>query len=103
MSGVAGALSGAADLHDEDERFWYLEHAGACEEARGETVAHVYERGVWRGDPAVHPQVESYWGNVNTIGIRSCCYEGKRVAETLAADYIREYDVDVRMVRIFNT
>ena len=55
------------------------------------------------GDPAVHPQVESYWGNVNTIGIRSCYDEGKRVAETLAADYIREYDVDVRMVRIFNT
>ena len=55
------------------------------------------------GDPTVHPQVESYWGNVNTIGIRSCYDEGKRVAETLAADYIREYDTDVRMVRIFNT
>ena len=55
------------------------------------------------GDPAVHPQVESYWGNVNTIGIRSCYDEGKRVAETFVADYIREYDVDVRMVRIFNT
>ena len=55
------------------------------------------------GDPAVHPQVESYWGNVNTIGIRSCYDEGKRVAETFAAEYIREYDVDVRMVRIFNT
>ena len=55
------------------------------------------------GDPVVHPQVESYWGNVNTIGIRSCYDEGKRVAETFAADYIREYDVDVRMVRIFNT
>ena len=55
------------------------------------------------GDPLVHPQVESYWGNVNTIGIRSCYDEGKRVAETLAADYIREFDTDVRMVRIFNT
>lgn len=55
------------------------------------------------GDPLVHPQVESYWGNVNTIGIRSCYDEGKRCAETLAADYCREYDVDVRMVRIFNT
>ena len=50
------------------------------------------------GDPLVHPQVETYWGNVNTIGIRSCYDEGKRVAETL-----REYGVDVRMVRIFNT
>ena len=55
------------------------------------------------GDPLVHPQVESYWGNVNTIGIRSCYDEGKRCAETLAADYRREYGVDVRMVRIFNT
>ena len=55
------------------------------------------------GDPLVHPQMESYWGNVNTIGIRSCYDEGKRCAETLAADYRREYGVDVRMVRIFNT
>ena len=55
------------------------------------------------GDPLVHPQVETYWGNVNTIGVRSCYDEGKRCAETLAADYRREYGVDVRMVRIFNT
>jgi UDP-glucuronate decarboxylase len=55
------------------------------------------------GDPLVHPQVESYWGNVNTIGIRSCYDEGKRCSETLCADYNREYGVDVRMVRIFNT
>jgi len=55
------------------------------------------------GDALVHPQPESYWGNVNTIGIRSCYDEGKRVAETLVADYVREYDVDARMVRIFNT
>ena len=55
------------------------------------------------GDPLVHPQVEKYWGNVNTIGIRSCYDEGKRCAETLAADYRREYGVDARLVRIFNT
>jgi UDP-glucuronate decarboxylase len=55
------------------------------------------------GDPLVHPQVENYWGNVNTIGIRSCYDEGKRCAETLCADYIREYGTDARMVRIFNT
>ena len=55
------------------------------------------------GDPLVHPQQENYWGNVNTIGIRSCYDEGKRCAETLCADYIREFDTDVRMVRIFNT
>ena len=55
------------------------------------------------GDPLVHPQEEHYWGNVNTIGIRSCYDEGKRVGETLCHDYVREYDVDVRVVRIFNT
>jgi len=55
------------------------------------------------GDALVHPQEEHYWGNVNTIGIRSCYDEGKRVAETLIADHIRQYDVDARMVRIFNT
>lgn len=55
------------------------------------------------GDPFVHPQVETYWGNVNTIGIRSCYDEGKRCAETICADYIREFNTDVRMVRIFNT
>ena len=55
------------------------------------------------GDPAVHPQVESYWGNVNPIGIRSCYDEGKRVAETLFFDYHRMNGVDIRIVRIFNT
>ena len=55
------------------------------------------------GDPSVHPQPESYWGNVNPIGIRSCYDEGKRVAETLFMDYHRQNDVDIRIVRIFNT
>ena len=55
------------------------------------------------GDPAVHPQPESYWGNVNPIGIRSCYDEGKRVAETLFMDYHRQNSVDIRIVRIFNT
>ncbi len=55
------------------------------------------------GDPDVHPQTENYWGNVNTIGIRSCYDEGKRVAETLAFDYHRQNGVDIRVVRIFNT
>jgi len=55
------------------------------------------------GDPAVHPQPESYWGNVNTIGIRSCYDEGKRCAETLFFDYHRMNGVDIRVVRIFNT
>ncbi len=55
------------------------------------------------GDPIVHPQKEDYWGNVNTIGIRSCYDEGKRVAETLMMDYHRQNNVDVKIVRIFNT
>jgi len=55
------------------------------------------------GDPLVHPQTEDYWGNVNTIGLRSCYDEGKRVAETLMMDYHRQNHVDIRIVRIFNT
>jgi UDP-glucuronate decarboxylase len=55
------------------------------------------------GDPNVHPQVESYWGNVNPIGPRACYDEGKRVAETLMSDYHREDGVDIRIARIFNT
>lgn len=55
------------------------------------------------GDPAIHPQVESYWGNVNPIGIRSCYDEGKRCAETLFMDYYRQHNVDIKIIRIFNT
>lgn len=55
------------------------------------------------GDPTVSPQPESYWGNVNPIGIRSCYDEGKRAAETLCFDYRRQYKVDTRVIRIFNT
>ena len=55
------------------------------------------------GDPSVHPQTEDYWGNVNTIGIRSCYDEGKRCAETLFFDYHRQNRVNIRVVRIFNT
>ncbi len=55
------------------------------------------------GDPAVHPQTEAYWGNVNPIGIRSCYDEGKRCAETLFFDYHRQYGLDIRVARIFNT
>jgi UDP-glucuronate decarboxylase len=55
------------------------------------------------GDPQVHPQTEEYWGNVNTIGPRSCYDEGKRVAETLMMDYYRQNSVDIRIIRIFNT
>jgi UDP-glucuronate decarboxylase len=55
------------------------------------------------GDPKLHPQPETYWGNVNPIGLRSCYDEGKRVAEALMMDYHRQNHVDIRIVRIFNT
>ena len=55
------------------------------------------------GDPNVHPQTEEYWGHVNPIGIRSCYDEGKRVAETLMMDYYRQSNVDIKIIRIFNT
>ena len=55
------------------------------------------------GDPAVHPQTEDYWGNVNPIGIRACYDEGKRCAETLYFDYHRQHNLDIKVVRIFNT
>jgi UDP-glucuronate decarboxylase len=55
------------------------------------------------GDPTVHPQPESYWGNVNPIGYRSCYDEGKRCAETLFFDYRRQHNMDVKVARLFNT
>jgi UDP-glucuronate decarboxylase len=55
------------------------------------------------GDPTIHPQPEAYWGNVNTIGPRSCYDEGKRCAETLFFDYRRQHNLDIKVVRIFNT
>lgn len=55
------------------------------------------------GDPAVHPQTEEYWGNVNPIGPRSCYDEGKRAAETLFFDYRRQHDLEIKVIRIFNT
>src|SRR5678815_3842243 len=55
------------------------------------------------GDPAVHPQQEDYWGNVNPIGIRSCYDEGKRCAETLFFDYHRQLGLQIKVARIFNT
>jgi UDP-glucuronate decarboxylase len=55
------------------------------------------------GDPTISPQIESYWGNVNPIGIRACYDEGKRASETLFFDYHRQYGVDIKLARIFNT
>ncbi len=55
------------------------------------------------GDPLVHPQTEAYWGNVNPVGVRACYDEGKRFGEALTMEYVRQYDVDARIIRIFNT
>jgi len=55
------------------------------------------------GDPTVHPQTEDYWGNVNPIGVRSCYDEGKRIAETLFFDFHRQYELEIKVARIFNT
>ena len=55
------------------------------------------------GDPSVHPQTEDYWGNVNTIGTRSCYDEGKRCAETLFFDYYRQHKIPIKVARIWNT
>jgi UDP-glucuronate decarboxylase len=55
------------------------------------------------GDPKIHPQIETYWGNVNPIGMRSCYDEGKRCAETLFFDYHRQHKLDIKVIRIFNT
>jgi UDP-glucuronate decarboxylase len=55
------------------------------------------------GDPTIHPQIESYWGNVNPIGLRSCYDEGKRCAETLFFDYSRQHNLKIKVARIFNT
>lgn len=78
-----------------------LNMLGLCKRVRSRillaSTSEVY------GDPSVHPQTEDYWGNVNTIGIRSCYDEGKRVAETLCFDYHRQSGIDIRVARIFNT
>lgn len=75
-----------------------LELAGRC----GARVLHASTSEVY-GDPLVHPQPETYWGHVNTLGIRSCYDEGKRAAEAFALEHRRACGVDVRLVRIFNT
>ena len=75
-----------------------LELAHRC----GARILHASTSEVY-GDPLVHPQPESYWGHVNTLGIRSCYDEGKRAAETMALEYRQTFGIDVRLVRIFNT
>ena len=82
----------------------YLGVKNLCELARrsGSRILQASTSEVY-GDPFVHPQVESYWGNVNCFGLRSCYDEGKRVAETILLEYSRKYGVGIKVVRIFNT
>lgn len=77
-------------------------HLLALAKRRGAKLFHASTSEIY-GDPDVHPQPESYWGNVNPVGPRSCYDEGKRFAETLLMDARRHHGVDVRIVRIFNT
>lgn len=69
---------------------------------RGATILQASTSEVY-GDPTIHPQVETYWGNANCFGVRACYEEGKRVAETLMLEYARRYRVRIKVVRIFNT
>jgi len=71
-------------------------------EVQGSRLVHASTSEIY-GDPHVHPQPESYWGNVNTVGIRSCYDEGKRAAESIVADFARARGVDGRLFRVFNT
>jgi len=77
-------------------------HMLALAKARGARILQASTSEVY-GDPEVHPQPESYWGRVNPIGMRSCYNEGKRCAETLFFDYRRQHDLEIKVVRIFNT
>ena len=79
-----------------------VENALNCAATAGAKVFHTSTSEVY-GDPLVHPQTESYWGNVNTVGPRSCYDEGKRVAETMLTDFSKQFGVPVKIVRIFNT
>jgi UDP-glucuronate decarboxylase len=82
----------------------YLGVKNLCEFARakGARILQASTSEVY-GDPAIHPQVESYWGNVNCFGLRSCYDEGKRVAETIFLEYKRKHGLEIKVVRIFNT
>jgi len=92
----------ARPLYTTDTCIFGIKNCLKLAERCGAKLLHASTSEIY-GDPLVHPQVEKYWGNVNTIGIRSCYDEGKRVAETIASDHVREFGVDLRMVRIFNT
>ena len=92
----------ARPMYTTDTCIFGMKNCLAVAERCGAKLLHASTSEIY-GDPLVHPQTEKYWGNVNTIGIRSCYDEGKRIAETIASDHARLLGADVRMVRIFNT
>ncbi len=101
LPGLTHPLSVQWRDDDQDLRAWRAQHVGLAKRLKCRifqaSTSEVY------GDPDVHPQPESYWGNVNPIGPRSCYDEGKRCAETLFFEYHRQHGVDVKVARIFNT
>ena len=102
LPGLADSLPVRSGADDEDERARRHQHAGPGEAGAARilqaSTSEVY------GDPEVHPQTESYWGRVNPHRRRAACYdEGKRCAETLFFDYHRQHNLDIKVVRIFNT
>jgi len=101
MSCFPRSLSKRSNPNNKDKCSWSLKSFRTCQRLKCKifqaSTSEVY------GDPHVHPQPESYWGHVNSIGIRSCYDEGKRCAETLFFDYHREHGVKIKVGRIFNT
>lgn len=101
MSCLAGALRVRSRADHQDQCARLNQYAGLAKRVKAKilqaSTSEVY------GDPRVHPQVESYWGHVNPIGLRSCYDEGKRCAETLFMDYRRQHKVAAKVARIFNT
>ncbi len=100
--GVAGALPARSGADDQDQRARRDQHARP-RQARARARSSRRRPARSTAIPTVHPQPESYWGNVNPIGLRTCYDEGKRCAETLFFDYHRQHKVDIRVARIFNT
>jgi UDP-glucuronate decarboxylase len=97
MSGITCPLPARPGADHQDQRTRRHQHAGPGQAHLQASTSEVY------GDPELHPQPESYWGNVNPIGIRSCYDEGKRCAETLFFDYRRQHNLPIKVARIFNT
>jgi UDP-glucuronate decarboxylase len=101
LSGVPDSLPVRPGSDNQDQRSWSNQHARLGKRVKAKilqaSTSEIY------GDPAVHPQTEDYWGNVNPIGPRSCYDEGKRCAETLFFDYFRQHKLQIKVARIFNT